>query len=125
MKRQIIGTIILFGGLLAWLTFDYLDHQQSFEDKSTLLVTVKDLSCRGSGGSKIEVDNNGRNQFLEVTGSVCRSLDIGQEIIVLRSLQTSKLYWNKEPSGRIFWLYPVVLLMISYIIFRGRKDSNN
>lgn len=121
MNKQTIWIIIIFGGLLAWLTLDYFDHLSTYQQQNIVSAKVTTVSCGGTRGSKITVYSNGEEGTLEVTRQVCITLSDGQLISLLQSKSTGKFYWNSQPLKRIFWLYPVVFLMVAYMLFKGRR----
>lgn len=123
MNKQTIWLIVIFGGLLAWLTVEYFDHLRTFEQQNLVKVQVSNVSCGGTRGSNITVTINNEEGSLEVTRRVCKSLSIGEQIVVLQSTSTDNYYWNEEPSKRFFWLYPVAALFIAYMIYSNRKKG--
>lgn len=123
MNKQTIWLIVIFGGLLTWLTVEYIDHLRTFEKQNLVNVRVSNVRCGGTRGSNITVTMNNEEASLEVTRTVCKSLKVGQQIKVLQSTSTGKFYWNDEPLKRFFWFYPVAALMIAYIIYWNKKKK--
>jgi len=120
-KKQVIWVLIIFGGLLAWITLEYLDHLQAFKHQNLIEVEVVATYCKATGGSSITVKSN-HNRTFEVTRKVCKNLALGQRITVLRSTITGKLYWDKKPTSRILWLLPIFIVIITFIIYRINKN---
>ncbi len=124
MSKHTVLAIIIFGALLAWLTLEYVDHYKAYQEQNLLEAEVIRKSCRGTGGSKISVSNKEDEKTFEVTRQTCNNIIVGDIVVVLKSSTTGKFYWNKKPTGRIFWLYPIVLLIIAYMIYWNRKKGN-
>ena len=67
MNKQTIWPIVIFGGLLTWLTVEYFDHLRTFEQQNLVNVRVSNVSCGGTRGSNITVTVNNKEGSLEVT----------------------------------------------------------
>lgn len=123
MNKQTIWLIVIFGCLLAWLTFEYLEHLRTYEQQNIVDVTVTNVSCGATRGSKLTVVKNKEKGSLEVTRIVCDSLTAEQQIKVLQSTSTGNFYWNDEPVKRFFWFYPIFTIMVVYMIHWNKRKQ--
>ena len=113
--------VLVFGAILYFVSIEYFDHKKSFDQGAKVQVTIVKKYCRRKGGSQIDIDLNGKRSFVEVLASSCLELNIGQKIQVLQSETTGKFYWNKKPTGRVFYIYPFIIGLMIYCVYLDRK----
>lgn len=110
--------------ILYFTSADYFYHRKAFKNKQILNVRILKKECKRKGANYIDIEYKGIKQFVEVLDGTCEELNVGQKINVLYSSLNNKYYWNKQPTTRIFYLYPVIIGLIIYCIFLDvRKKS--
>jgi len=110
----LIALLIIIG--LFYLIFsEHYDHLNAFKNQSTIEVTIIDIHCHYRR-SNMKVQHGGASDYVKLLRKECRALKVGDQLHVLIE-NTDKLYWNQEPTKRVFWVIPFYTLLIAYLIF--------
>jgi len=122
MNKTYLITLLISAGLFYWIFSDYYDHLGAFQDQVTVEGVVLKTYC--SKRSSIQVDVLGAKEFVKLRRKTCYELKVKDKVTLVRG-QSGGLYWNEEPTSRIFWLIPVYLLMITYMIYYHIQRNKN
>ena len=120
MKQTIIFIAIFFG-LLYWNFSEYYEHLNAFNEDKKVTATIEKLHCGKRSSLQVAVQNSRLSEFVRSTRIKCSQLNKGDNIELLQA-NSGNLYWNEEPSKRVFWFIPAYLLMAGYMfLWHHRK----
>lgn len=115
MSKQYLIALLITIGLFYLVFSEYYDHLNAFYKQNTVKVIILDTHCRHRR-SNMKVKYDAETEYVDFLRKECRHLKVEDKLLVLRG-STDDLYWNRKPTKRIFWIIPVYVLLIAYMIY--------